>query len=190
MQQSPPDDSRPARPTPASELRDAFRDLHGSRLHGFALLLTLGDRHLAARLAASALAAGAARAGDLTHPERAAAWLRHHVLQAVGRRSRSGPQRAERRAALEALHVDAVAFEALAALGPRERAAVIAATVERLDLRDVATILDLDTGRLERLLRRARTRASAAGSGAIGEAGAADGPIATMIRSIAARAMT
>ena len=37
---------------------EAFRELHGGRLHGFALLLTAGDRHAAAWLASEALAAG------------------------------------------------------------------------------------------------------------------------------------
>src|SRR5262245_49203152 len=61
-------------------LRDAFRELHGRRLHGFALLLTLGDRAEAARLASDALDAGVARVDELRHPERAAAWLRRRVV--------------------------------------------------------------------------------------------------------------
>src|SRR6187431_2709085 len=61
-------------------LRAAFRELHGRRLHGFALLLTLGDRPGAARLASEALAAGAMRVDELRHPERAAAWLRHRLV--------------------------------------------------------------------------------------------------------------
>jgi hypothetical protein len=36
-------------------LRAAFRDAHGARLSGFALLVTLGDQALAASLAADAL---------------------------------------------------------------------------------------------------------------------------------------
>ena len=62
-------------------MRDAFRELHGSRLHGFAQLLVLGDRHAAAKLASDALADGAARVDELRHPERAAAWLRRRVVE-------------------------------------------------------------------------------------------------------------
>src|SRR4026207_1016269 len=43
-------------------LRAAFRDLHGARLYGFALLVARGDRARAAQAASTALAAGAQRA--------------------------------------------------------------------------------------------------------------------------------
>jgi DNA-directed RNA polymerase specialized sigma24 family protein len=176
--------------TAIQERRDAFRDLHRSRLYGFALLLTLGDRARAARLTDAALTAGARRSGDLSHPERGAAWLRRHVLHATGPRFRSKSPRCERLAALEPLHVDEVAFEALAALRTRERAALVAAGIERLDARDVATIVDLDSHGLERLLRRARRRAASASAVATTRAGSRDGPIETLIHAVAARAMS
>ena len=75
---SPPD---PSPNSTAEAMRAAFRELHGRRLHGFALLLTLGDRPSAARLASEALADGAMRVEELRHPERAAAWLRHRVVE-------------------------------------------------------------------------------------------------------------
>src|SRR5690606_20820527 len=78
-------------PAPSPErLRAAFDELHGSRLHGFALLLTLGDRARAARLAGEALAAAEPRIDALRHPERAAAWLRAHVVRSSHRPSRRG----------------------------------------------------------------------------------------------------
>jgi hypothetical protein len=185
----PASSTEPESPTsvPADELRLAFRDLHGSRLHGFALLLTLGDRALAARLASRALAAGVDHPGDLSHPERAAAWLRRHVLRAAGGSAGVPPAERERSSALEALGVDGVAFSALAALAPRERAAVVASTIERLDRRDVATILDTDGTRLDRLLHRARSRAIAAGATAVSDDPPTDGPIVSQVRAIAAR---
>ncbi|MEA2650619.1 MAG: hypothetical protein QOI85_340, partial [Chloroflexota bacterium] len=69
-------------------VRAAFRDLHGTRLHGFALLVTLGDHARAARLAGEAIAAGTARTSELRHPERAAAWLRRRVTRNAERRGR------------------------------------------------------------------------------------------------------
>lgn len=187
--------SRENRPTvsgaaPDEPLREAFRDLHGPRLHGFALLLTLGNQPVAARLAARALGAGASRASELSHPERAAAWLRQHVVRgAGGRLGVADPRPDRRRPALEELGVDVVALTGLSALGVRERAALVATVVERLDRRDVALIVGMDGRRLERLVRGARRRALRAGGAAFGERGDADGPLATRIRAIAARTM-
>jgi DNA-directed RNA polymerase specialized sigma24 family protein len=190
MQASAADRTATSGRTPTAEVRGAFRDVHGTRLHGFALLLTLGDRALAARLADGALSEGSAHAAELSHPERAAAWLRRHVLRALGNRPRTGPPARDRRAALEQLHVDSIAYDALASLGVRERAALVASTVEGLDLRDVGAIVDLDGARLERLLRRARSRATSAGARTMSEPPAEDGPLATLIRRIATRAVT
>src|SRR6185503_21221515 len=52
----------------AELLGAAFRDLHGPRLHGFALLLMLGDRRAAGVASGRALSAGVARAQQLRHP--------------------------------------------------------------------------------------------------------------------------
>jgi DNA-directed RNA polymerase specialized sigma24 family protein len=170
-------------------IQAAFRNLHGSRLHGFALLVTLGDRSLAARLAAEALAAGAPRAAELAHPERAAAWLRKRVVDGARReRPSRGVSSDARRIALEELGVDATAFAALDTLGVRDRAAMVAATVERLDERDVATIVGVEGGRLKRLLRRARRRAIAVPTPPDQEP-TQDGPIAARVREITTRTL-
>lgn len=138
-------------------LRAAFRDLHGSRLHGFALLFTLGDRALAGSLAGAALAEGSLRIGELRHPERAAAWLRAHVVRSV-RHTTHAADRPRRRAPTElvALHVEPAVRAGLARADRLERAALIAALVERFDRRDVATIVGRDGPRLDTLMRRAR----------------------------------
>jgi len=174
----------------APELADALREVHGRRLHGFALLLTLGDRALAARLAADALAAAEARAGELRHPERAAAWLRARVLRGMPRRHRL-PSPAEERAALEPLDIDPAAVDGLAVLAPRERAALIASDVERLDALDVETVAGRRGAHLERLLVRARRRyLSAAAATPLGaDAAASAGPLVRRIRAVAERTM-
>lgn len=171
-------------------VRDAFRELHGRRLHGFALLLTLGDRSLAARLTAVVLGHGMDRANDLRHPERAAAWLRAQLLDGMPRRYRR-PSPAEERAALEPLGVDRVVAHGLSAIGPRERAALIATDVERLDQRDVGTIVGRHGARLERLLARARRRYLTTGASVPAPfARDAHGAIVRRIRAVAARTMT
>jgi DNA-directed RNA polymerase specialized sigma24 family protein len=186
-----PDRRAIAGATPVDVQQAAFRDLHGPRLHGFALLITLGDRSLAARIAGEAIAAGAERVSELSHPERAAAWLRRRVLRQArrlsGRPTSSGG--GHRRAALEELGVDAAAFASLAGLDILERAALVASTVERLDQRDVATIVGMDGTPLDRLVRRSRTDAVRSGTRALSGRGSSDGPIAARVRAIAARAM-
>jgi [ribosomal protein S5]-alanine N-acetyltransferase len=64
-------------------LRSPFRDLHGPRLHGFALLVALGDRRLAARIAGDALAAGMQREGVLRQRVRKWGVYEDVVLYAV-----------------------------------------------------------------------------------------------------------
>lgn len=171
-------------------VREAFRELHGRRLHGFALLLTLGDRRLAARFTANALAAADPHLAQLRHPERAAAWLRARVLRLMPRRSiLASPT--ERRAALEPLGAEAAIIEGLAAVGTRERAALIAADVERLDPRDVETIVGRGGAALERLLIRARRRYIDAYATLPIAAGARDeGALVRRVRSVAERTMT
>src|ERR687895_125875 len=110
------------------QLGAAFRELHGQRLHGFALLVTLGDRARAGRIAAQALAEGAERASHLRHPERAAAWLRARVL-GLARKAHTGRARSmtpEQRDALDAIGVEPAVADALATLDIRERAVVVA----------------------------------------------------------------
>lgn len=177
--------------TPPAALRAAFRELHGRRLHGFSLLLTLGDRALAARLTAEALAAGATRSAELRHPERAAAWLRARVVGAMPRRHHP-PSPDEERAALDPLGADPAVVDGLADLDVRQRAALITTDIERLDSRDVETVVGRHGSGLERLLARARGRYSIAyaavplASGRDPEAG----PLVRRIRAVAARALT
>ncbi len=135
-----------------TSLHDAFGELHGGRLHGFALLVTLGDRTLAGMLTAEALASGAERIEQLRHPERAAGWLRASLLRAA-RQPAWGHQRPgepERRDVLLKLGVDPATYDALASLDVRSRA-VVAATVEGLAASDVYEVV----GSNERV-RRAR----------------------------------
>jgi DNA-directed RNA polymerase specialized sigma24 family protein len=172
---------------PPEVVRDAFGEVHGRRLHGFALLVTLGDRSLAAQLAGRALAEGMARIDELRHPERAAAWLRRRVVRSLPHRERPLAL-PDRRAALDELGVDDAAISGLAAISPRQRAAVVAADVERIDLRDVATIAGVDPARLESLLRRARGR-YLAGHGATTDGTLHTGPISDLLRDIATRAL-
>ncbi len=143
---------------PAAVLQAAFRDVHGPRLHGFALLLTLGNRPLAATVAAQALAEGARRASELRHPERAAAWLRRRVLRGLPRdpaplTRASEPQR---RAALRSLGAADEVFDALAALGTEARALLVLTAIERFSERDVESILDRRDADRRRLLLQAR----------------------------------
>ena len=177
---APPDRSPNSSP---EAMKAAFRDLHGRRLHGFALLLTLGDRPGAARLASEALTAGALRVDELRHPERAAAWLRHRV---VGRARIDRAAHVDARVLLD-LGVDEALVIAFGSLGRLERAALIASTVERLDRRDVASIVGREGSSLDRLLRRARERLMRAYAETSAEP--PDGPIAARVQGLARRAM-
>ena len=181
----------PIRESAPPELRAAFRDLHGARLHGFALLLALGDRAIAARLAADAIAAASARTADLRHPERAAAWLRERVMRdAPGRLRRGRPQsRPERHLALGDLGADEGAIAGLEVLDVRERAALVATMVERLDWRDVQTIVGVDGIRLDRLLRRANARYAGAMAAFHRGVPIEGGPITARVRSVATRVL-
>jgi hypothetical protein len=172
----------------ADAVRDAFRELHGARAHGFALLVTLGDRALAARLTANALGAADRRLDELRHPERAAAWLRARIVGSLPRHP-SPPVVYERLAGLEPLEVNPAVVAGLAALNLRERAALVASAVERLDRRDVATIVGRDGVTLDRLLRRARSRFVAAFSAAAPAGADTDGPLVRGVRTLAARTL-
>ena len=166
-----------------------FRELHGPQLHGFALLLTLGDQAMAEELAANALAAGASRGREHEHPRGAAAWLRHSVLRDAKRRHiDTDYDETTRRAALETLGVDGNAFAALRALKVLERAAIVASSVEGLEQRDVATVLGLDEERSQRIVRDALRRATRAAIAHPFEPNA-DGRMVTRIREIAAQAL-
>jgi hypothetical protein len=174
-------------------LADAFRELHASRLLGFALFVTLGDRQRATRLASRALAAGARRAEELRHPERGAAWLRQRVISAVspGGTGWRGSNEA-RRMSLAALGVDSATYEALAQLTVAERAALVAGYVERFALLDLELILHAKPNEVRQQVLASRRRflerhplVVAAGGKTID---AGHGPLATRITSIANRA--
>jgi hypothetical protein len=130
-----------------------FVELHGDRLFGFAMLVTLGDATLAGKLSSQALAAGVERIEELRHPVRAAAWLRGEVTKGAGRPAwgHQRPSEIERRDALGSLGVDAPTFDALASLDVRSRAAIVATSVEGFSPADVFEIVHSD----ERV-RRAR----------------------------------
>jgi DNA-directed RNA polymerase specialized sigma24 family protein len=176
-------------------LQAAFRDLHGARLHGFALLVALGDRSVAANAAAEALAEGAQRLAELRHPERAAAWLRGRVTRSLahaGRRSVDTDD--ERRLALGAIGVTDAAFDGLATLSVRERAAFVAAMIEHMDPIDVETIIGADAGAVHRVVDRARrsylataVRGLATEQSRLPAAGATSGLLATRIDAVASR---
>jgi DNA-directed RNA polymerase specialized sigma24 family protein len=143
----------------ADLLRAAFRDVHGSGLHGFAVLVTAGDRSRAAALAAAALAQGTFRVAALRHPERAAAWLRCRVLRAAHRSGESRRHsRPERHAALRELGVPEPAIAALEGLSIEDRTAIVASSVERFSMVDVAAILGRDLQATRRVVRSARRR--------------------------------
>lgn len=175
---------------PAQPLEAAFHALHGPTLHGFALLLTLGDRARAARLASAALADGAERLAELRHPERAAAWLRSRIVREVNRhRRRPEPRRSERMAILDQMDIDEAVAAGLAAVNVRERAALVAAHIERLGLPDVAIIVGRDDRRLSDLLARARASYLRAYATTASDAQSVAGPTVDRVRAIAARAM-
>jgi len=165
-------------------VRDAFREVHGRHLHGFALLLVLGDRPRAAQLTVDALDAAVPHLDELRHPERAAAWLRARVV----RSARSVSRVPTRLQPLAELGVEPAVAGALGTLRLVERAAVIAAVVERLDLRDVATIVGEDGAALDRLLARARRRYAAAHAARAGDE-VLPGPLVERIGAEAARSM-
>ncbi len=171
----------------------AFRDLHGARVHGFALLVTLGEQARAATIASDALAAGAENAASLRHPERAAAWLRARVVLAARHRPLRSRQAswAARRAALAPLGADERALAGLAALTVVERAALVALDVEHLDSRDAEAALGLSTAALERVAIRAR-RSYAAAWIAAGDSSAppGDGDLGRRVRKAADQALS
>lgn len=175
-------------------LHAAFRDLHGARLHGFALLVTLGDRRHATPAAGRVLEEGARRAAELRHPERAAAWLRARLLRRLGRITspQSGRGDEERRAALRQLGAADPLFDGLAALPTRERAALVASAVERFDAADVETILGLRPGASQRLVARAREHYLSSVAAAVSPNAldaAPGGLVADRVRDVAGRTM-
>lgn len=177
-------------------LAAAFRDLHGSRLHGFAILVTLGDSPSAERAAGFALRAGAAQAAALRHPERAAAWLRARTLRSLHERRLGRSVSVEaRRATLAALGVDDAVYRGLAALSTDARAAIVASAIERFDPIDVETILDAAPAATRHAVAQARARyirfAAPGSDGAHEDApGDAMGDLASRVQDVATRAFS
>lgn len=172
-------------------LRAAFRDLHGSRLHGFALLVAAGDRSRGASAAADALAAGAARAPELRHPERAAAWLRARVVADLRRHARpQGQLEPSARAALAGLGASDAVADALGSLTVDERAALVAAVIEGLEPIDIETILATTPVRARRAVARARGRYLQSVQAALGALPyPSPGALAARVQHVAGQAM-
>jgi DNA-directed RNA polymerase specialized sigma24 family protein len=169
-------------------LRAAFRDVHGARLHGFALVLTLGDRHAAGRLTADTFAALAADAPRLRHPERAAAALRAELLRRARRLRTRTVGHAELQT-LATLGVDAETAGALARLSTVERAAILASHIERFGDEDAAVILGIAPARARQLTGRARRRYVEHHPATDGGATPRDDSIVARVHAAAARAM-
>jgi DNA-directed RNA polymerase specialized sigma24 family protein len=178
-------------------MAEAFRDLHGSRLHGFAILVTLGETRSAELAAGDALAAGAQRAAALRHPERAAAWLRARTLRGLRQgisRNASTPV-AARREALANLGVDEAVFQGLAALGVEARAALVASAIEQFEPIDIESILGAGPAGTRRMIAEARDRyLRVVGDLPAGQPGASPdypgGELATRVRGVAARTIS
>jgi len=140
----------------------AFRETHERRIHAFALLLTLGDRPRAARLADEALNAARPRVATLLHPERGAAWLRQRVLR---RASRGGGlvsslvNRSHAKASsIPEVGADGTLMKALASLPVRDRAALILNDVEGIRELDIADVLGIPRADVDKTVRKARAR--------------------------------
>lgn len=177
-------------------LAAAFRELHGPRLHGFAILVTLGDGQSAELVAGFALAAGAVQAAALRHPERAAAWLRARTLRSLHQRGSLRPKVTDdaRRATLATIGVDAAAFRGLAALSVDTRGALVASSIEGFDEIDIETILEAAPAAARRLVAEAReTFLRNAGPTPADLDGPAEQPVgdlAIRVQAVAARAFS
>jgi hypothetical protein len=95
---------------------------------------------------------------------------------------------------LRGLGADEAAFQGLQALRPRERTALVAGSIERLDPIDLQLVLGTDAAGAHRLLRQARQRYLAAvlATQSTREPGAdapGRGELATLIDETASRAM-
>ncbi len=140
----------------------AFVEEHGARLHGFALLLALGDVQAAGAAARSALEAGSRRAGRGDIPGAPDGWLRQRLLGAIHPPlsqlqrifNREEPVGQDRRNVLRDLGVSDVALEGLIALSPVERAAVVAVGVEGTDAVGLRRVLNLGPAASQRVARR------------------------------------
>ena len=174
----------------AEQLQAASWDAHAARLHGFALLLTVGDEPRAAAAAIAALEAGAERA-ESQNSDQAAAWLRREV---IGELRRTWPtpqlQPEERHAALHRMGVADPLISSLEGMSAERRAALVVSTVEGMAMADVANTLDTDLGDAYRVVEAARLDylTTALQVTAPGRA-ETPGPLARRISEIQARAI-
>ena len=140
----------------AEQLQAASWDAHAARLHGFALLLTVGDQPRAASAAIAALEAGAERAAS-QDSDQAAAWLRREV---IGELRRTWPtpqlQPEERHAVLHRMGVADPLISSLEGMSAERRAALVVSTIEGMAMADVANTLDTDLGDAYRVVEAAR----------------------------------
>jgi hypothetical protein len=161
--------------------------VHARRLHGFALILTMGERQLAARASTQALTEAIRILPELRHPERAAAWLRHIVLNAVRKaRPSTGLSSAERSRALTELGIGLTAMVGLEALSVLERAALVASDVERLSPIDVELVVGRSPNATRLLVHSARRRFVAVAMKQVDVLDLA-GPVSRRIEEVAAR---
>ena len=174
----------------AEQLQEASSDANAARLHGFALLLTVGDEPRAAAAAIAALEAGAERA-ESQDADQAAAWLRREVIGEL-RRTWPTPYLApgERHAVLSRMGVAEPLISALEEMSAEQRAALVVSSIEGMAMADVATTLDADLGDAYRAVEGARLDylTTAARMTAPGPA-ATPGPLARRISEIRARAI-
>lgn len=179
----------------ADLLQAAFRDVHAARLHGFALLVTLGDEATSAAAAAQVMAEAQRRLPEMRHPERSAAWLRARLVSVLQRTKGRAPASSEehRREALAILGTPAVVYDALATLSVQERIALVAGQIEGLDPLDVATILGRSISDANDLLAAARAAYLSAALAAMSRPGQEveppAGQIAVRVLSDAARTL-
>jgi DNA-directed RNA polymerase specialized sigma24 family protein len=174
----------------AEQLQAASWDAHAARLHGFALLLTVGDQPRAASAAIAALEAGAERA-ESQDSDQAAAWLRREVIGEL-RRTWPTPQLPpeERHAVLHRMGVADPLISSLEGMSAERRAALVVSTIEGMAMADVANTLDTDLGDAYRVVEAARLdylttamQVTAPGPAEI------PGPLARRISEIQARAI-
>ncbi|HKO32900.1 MAG TPA: hypothetical protein VJY85_04045 [Candidatus Limnocylindria bacterium] len=175
----------------AEQLQAASWGAHAARLHGFALLLTVGDEPRAAAAAIAALEAGALRA-ESQDSGQAAAWLRREVIGEL-RRTWPTPYLPphERHAVLGRMGATDALISSLEGMSAERRAALVVASIEGMPMADVATTLDTDLGDAYRAVEGARLDylTTAARMTASGPA-AGKGPLAQRINEIRARAST
>ena len=174
----------------ADERHAALWDTHAARLHGFALLLTVGDEPRATAAAVAALEAGE-HAAEMPLREGAAGWLRREVISEL-RRTWPTPNLlpAERRGALRRMGVTEPLMSSIESISADGRAALVAGAIEGLGMPDVAITLDTDLAGARRAVEEARREyLAAAAQTAAPEPAPTPGPLAQRIGEMTAPAV-